>query len=51
VHCYDAKQVERLAAALLGRRADDVLYGPRAVWGPPWAKDHRTALAATVTAS
>jgi hypothetical protein len=28
-----------------------VLYGPRERLGPPWAKDHRIALAATVLAS
>ena len=50
VHFYDAKNVERLAAAELGARADAVLHGPRATLGPPWAKDHRTALAATVLA-
>lgn len=50
VHRYDAKTVEREAAALLGGRADAVLLGPRARLGPPWAKDHRTALAATVLA-
>jgi hypothetical protein len=50
VHCYDAKQVEGQAAALLGERADAVLRGPRAVLGPPWTKDHRVALAATVVA-
>ena len=48
VHCYDAKQVEAEAADLLGDRAREVLHGPRATLGPPWAKDHRTALAATV---
>jgi len=51
VHCYDAKQVERQATVQLGRNAQEILYGPRAVWGPPWTKDHRTALAATVVAS
>jgi hypothetical protein len=50
VHCYDAKHVEAQAADLLGERADDVLRGPRATLGPPWTKDHRTALAATVVA-
>jgi hypothetical protein len=50
VHCYDAKQVEAQAAGLLGERADAVLRGPRAVLGPPWTKDHRVALAATVVA-
>ena len=47
---FDAKDVERLAADKLGRRADEVLHGPRAVLGPPWAKDHRMALAATIMA-
>lgn len=50
VHLYDAKDVERRAAEVLGDRADAVLRGPRAALGPPWAKDHRTALAATVVA-
>jgi hypothetical protein len=48
VHFYDAKAVEGQAASMLGERADDVLRGPRATLGPPWAKDHRMALAATV---
>ena len=48
VHLYDAKKVEAQAADILGARADDVLQGPRATLGPPWAKDHRTALAATI---
>src|SRR5205085_9553949 len=46
VHFYDAKTVENQAAGILGARADDVLHGPRAALGPPWAKDHRLALAA-----
>jgi hypothetical protein len=50
VHRYDARSVEAEAAAVLGARAHDVLHGPRAALGPPWAKDHRTALAATVLA-
>jgi hypothetical protein len=50
VHRYDAKRVEAEAAALLGDRAEQVLHGPRAELGPPWAKDHRVALAATVLA-
>jgi hypothetical protein len=50
VHRYDAKSVEAEAAGVLGERAHDVLHGPRATWGPPWAKDHRVALAATVLA-
>jgi hypothetical protein len=48
VHLYDAKAVEGQAARLLGARADAVLYGPREALGPPWAKDHRIALAATI---
>ena len=45
---YDPKDVEQRAATLLGPRADDVLNGPRHRLGPPWTKDHRVALAATV---
>jgi hypothetical protein len=51
VHCYDAKQVEGQAAALLGARADAVLRGPGRTLGPPWTKDHRVAVAATVVAA
>jgi hypothetical protein len=43
--------VEAEAARILGPRAADVLEGPRATLGPPWTKDHRTALAATITAA
>jgi len=50
VHTYDAAGIERQAAAILGARADEVLHGPRARLGPPWSKDHRMALAATVLA-
>ena len=50
VHCYDARHVEAQAAAVLGARADAVLRGPRAALGPPWTRDHRTALAAAVMA-
>lgn len=49
VHPYD-KDVERRAAELLGEGARDVLHGPRARLGPPWSKDHRTALAAAIVA-
>jgi hypothetical protein len=49
-HVYDARQVESQAARLLGGRADEVLHGPRVALGPPWTKDHRTALAATIVA-
>jgi len=48
VHLYDANSVEREASRMLGARADEVLYGPRASLGAPWSKDHRMALAATV---
>ena len=50
IHLYDAKDVEARAARELGARADDVLFGPRARLGPPWNKDHRMALAATIVA-
>lgn len=50
VHLYDARSVEAEAAAVLGDRAHDVLHGPRDTWGPPWSKDHRLALAATILA-
>jgi hypothetical protein len=51
VHLFDAKAVEAQAARILGERAHDVLHGPRAALGPPWTRDHRIALAATVAAS
>ena len=51
VHLYDAKDVEARAVSKLAERADEVLLGPRATMGPPWAKDHRMALAATILAS
>ncbi len=51
VHRFDAAHVEAQAAAVLGDRADEVLHGPRATLGPPWSKDHRLALAATVLAA
>jgi hypothetical protein len=50
VHLYDAKHVVGQATERLGARADQVLLGPRATLGPPWTRDHRTALAATVMA-
>jgi hypothetical protein len=50
LHLFDAKTVEGEATGVLGDRADEVLHGPRARLGPPWAKDHRMALAATVVA-
>jgi hypothetical protein len=48
VHFYDAKDVLDQAAGILGERNDEVLRGPRTTLGPPWAKDHRVALAATI---
>ena len=48
VHLYDAKRVEAEAASILGPRTHEVLHGPRVRLGPPWTKDHRTALAATI---
>ncbi len=48
VSTVDAKNVEAEAVAILGRRADEVLHGLRKKFGPPWTKDHRIALAATV---
>jgi hypothetical protein len=50
VHLYDAKAVMGQAATMLAERADEVLHGPRAAMGPPWTKDHRIALAATIVA-
>jgi hypothetical protein len=50
VHLYDATDVEDQAVNVLGERADEVLRGPRATLGPPWTKDHRMALAATIMA-
>ena len=50
LHTYDAKSVEEEARGILGSRADDVLHGPRTRLGPPWTRDHRMALAATITA-
>jgi hypothetical protein len=48
VHRYNSKDVEEEAMRILGARAAKVLQGPRAAFGPPWSKDHRIALAATV---
>ena len=50
VHLFNAKDVEAQAARILGERAGEVLRGPRATLGPPWTKDHRVALAATILA-
>jgi hypothetical protein len=51
VNVYDAKAVENQAVRMLAERAAAVLNGPRATLGPPWTKDHRVALAATILAS
>ena len=48
VQLYNAKEVLGQAASMLADRADEILQAPRATLGPPWTKDHRTALAATI---
>ncbi len=50
VHLYNAKDVVGQAVRILADRADAVLHGPRMTMGPPWTKDHRMALAATIVA-
>jgi hypothetical protein len=50
VHLYNAKDVVGQAVSMLADRADKVLHGPRMTMGPPWTKDHRMALAATIVA-
>ena len=50
VHLYDATAVVSQAVRTLAHRADQILQAPRAAMGPPWAKDHRVALAATIVA-
>jgi hypothetical protein len=51
VHLYDAKAVVDQASVRLADRAEAVLHGPRGRLGPPWTKDHRVALAATIVAA
>ncbi|OWY62083.1 hypothetical protein B7486_60325 [cyanobacterium TDX16] len=51
VQTYEAKHVLDEAAEVLGPRTAEVLEGPKARLGPPWTKDHRMALAATVLAA
>jgi hypothetical protein len=51
VRTYIAKNVEVEAGRILGERSNEVLHGPRARLGPPWSKDHRVAVAATVAAT
>ena len=48
VHQYQAKDVIGQATGILAGRANEVLQGPRETLGPPWTKDHRMALAATI---
>ena len=48
VHFYNAKDVEDEAARMLGEPADKILNRARSTLGPPWTKDHRMALAATI---
>jgi hypothetical protein len=50
VHFFDGKDVEAQATQKLGERAEEILLGPRVTLGPPWSKDHRMALAATILA-
>lgn len=50
VHLYDAKAVVNQAATILAHRADQILHAPRVTMGPPWTKEHRVALAATIVA-
>ena len=50
VHLYLAKDVLGQATGLLAGRAHEILEGPRERLGPPWTKDHRVALAATIVA-
>jgi hypothetical protein len=48
LHLYDARAVEAQAARVVGEAA---LHAPRETLGPPWTKDHRIALAATIVAA
>ncbi len=50
VSFYDSKLVEDQANRILGERGNEVLRRPRTTLGPPWSKDHRMALAATIVA-
>lgn len=51
VRFYDAKQVVAQATGILGDQVAEILQSPRATLGPPWMKDHRVALAATIIAA
>ena len=48
IHPYHAKQVEDDAIRNLGEQASEVLDRAKSKMGPPWTKDHRMALAATM---
>jgi hypothetical protein len=50
LHFYDARAVEKQANLALGERAQAVFAAARSAWAPPWTKDHRMALAATIVA-
>lgn len=51
IRTFETKAIEADALRALGRTDDEILRLPRAALGPPWTKDHRVALAATVAAS
>ena len=51
VHRFNAAQIENEATVILGDRTDEVLRSPRQTLGPPWNKDHRIALAATIVSA
>lgn len=52
VHWYDPKRVFAEAAGALDRPTiDDLLRETGAALGPPWQKDHRTAMAAAIAAA
>jgi hypothetical protein len=48
VHSYNSKDVADKALSVLGERADEILNQIGSRLGPPWTKDHRMALAATI---
>jgi hypothetical protein len=51
VHRYEAKTAEAEVAQRFGDvRSHELLHGPKATLGSPWAKDHRVALAAVLLA-
>jgi hypothetical protein len=51
VHLYNAKNVEEEAVRILGKQAEEILNYGQSTFGPPWTKDHRMALAATIVLS